>query len=135
MRKNKGAFDNMQQKRNRVVLLVGDVQGINRQLIQFLESIGNKVIISKDGMDALDKLRSVAVDLIITRLILPTMDCLEFIMNLKDLGVDSPLVIVTEHENEISANLFLINASAFCYTQRKNALSIATYALLKKTSK
>jgi len=67
----------MQQKRNRVVLLVGDVQGINRQLIQFLESIGNKVIISKDGMDALDKLRSVAVDLIITRLILPTMDCLD----------------------------------------------------------
>jgi len=124
----------MRQKRDRIVLLVGDVQGINSQLIQLLESNGNKVIISNDGMDALDKLRSIAVDLIITRLILPTMDCLEFIMNLKDVGVDSPLVIITENENEISANLFLINASAFCYTQRKKGLSIATYALLKKQS-
>ena len=122
----------MRQKGERVVLLVGDVQGINRQLIPLLESNGNKVIITKDGMDALDKLRAISVDLIITRLILPTMDCLEFIMNLNDLGVDSPLVIITENENEISANLFLINASAFCYTQRKKGLSIATYALLKK---
>jgi len=125
----------MRQKRDRVVLLVGDVPGINRQLIALLESNGNKVIISKDGMDALDKLRSISVDLIITRLILPTMDCLEFIMNLKDLGIDSPLVIITANENEISANLFLINASAFCYMQRKKGLSIVTYALLKKTSK
>lgn len=135
MRKNKGAPIHLLQKRNRVVLLVGDVQGVNKQLIQLLESNGSKVILSKDGMDALDKLRSITVDLIITRLVLPTMDCLEFIMNLKDLGVDSPLVITTENENEISANLFLINASAFCYTQRKKGLSISTYALLKKTGK
>ncbi len=125
----------MRQKGGRVVLLVGDVQGINRELITILESNGNRVIIAKDGMDALDKLRAISVDLIITRLLLPTMDCLEFIMNLKDLGIDSPLVIITENENEISANLFLINASAFCYMQRKQGLSIATYALLKKTSK
>lgn len=125
----------MRQKGERVVLLVGDVQGINRQLMPLLESNGNKVIIAKDGMDALDRLRSISVDLIITRLVLPTMDCLEFIMNLKDLGIDSPLVIITENENEISANLFLINASAFCYLQRNKGLSVATYALLKKTTK
>lgn len=119
MRKNKGKRVHFLHKRNKVVLLVGEVQGLNKRLMQMLESNGITVIISADGADALHKLRSITVDLIITRLVLPTMDCLEFIMNLKDLGIDSPLVITTENENEISTNLFLINASAFCYTQRK----------------
>ena len=83
-----------------IILLVSDSKKINNPLIKQLLPNGYKVIVANDAFDAFKKLRSLKIDLILTRLRLPTMDCLELIMNLKDLNIDSPVIIIEENDNE-----------------------------------
>jgi CheY-like chemotaxis protein len=74
------------------ILLVG--KKITNALPKRLLSYKYKIIEAEDGFEALETLRTHTVDLIISRLDLPKMDCLELMMNLRDLNINSPLVIL-----------------------------------------
>lgn len=81
-----------------IILLVSNFKKSNNTLIRKLLPNGYKVVVANDGFDALQKLRSMKVDIIITRLILPKMDCLELMMNLRDFNIECPVVIIEEKD-------------------------------------
>jgi CheY-like chemotaxis protein len=80
------------------ILLVGEK--IANSLTKRFLSYGYKIIAVKDGFEALETVRTKPVNLIISGLDLPQMDCLELIMNLRDLNIHSPLVILEDTSRE-----------------------------------
>jgi|GEM_PF-1279198 len=116
-----------------IILLVSDSKKINNPLMKHLIPNGYKVIVAHDGFDAFKKLRSVKVDLIITRLKLQTMDCLELIMNLKDLNVDSPVIILEENDNEKGDKvLSIVDVCAYCCSPRVRVKMIEAINLITR---
>jgi two-component system, chemotaxis family, chemotaxis protein CheY len=69
---------------NKTILSVDDSASI-RQLITFtLSNAGYAVIEAVDGKDALDKIKTSPVDMVITDLNMPNMNGLELIQSLRD---------------------------------------------------
>jgi CheY-like chemotaxis protein len=96
------------------ILLVGEK--IPNTLTKRLLSYRYKIIEVEDGFEALETLRRHTVDLIISTLDLPKMDCLELMMNLRDLNINSPLVIL---ENTIGeekdTSITVTDIWGYCY--------------------
>ena len=78
-----------------------------RQMVQFtLEAAGYDVLTAVDGKDALDRLKSTTVDLVITDLNMPNMTGLELIKQLRSMPSYKfvPIVMLTtESEDGIKA--------------------------------
>jgi YesN/AraC family two-component response regulator len=70
----------------KTLLVVDDEEGIRSALLILLEDYGYYVITAEDGREALDKLNHVKVDLVITDILMPEMDGLELIANLRKLN-------------------------------------------------
>ena len=116
-----------------IILLISDSKKINNPLIKQLLPNGYKVIVAHDAFDAFKKLRSLKIDLIITRLKFPTMDCLELIMNLKDLNIDSPVIIIEENDKEqMDKSFSIVDVCAYCYSPRIRAKMIETINLITR---
>jgi CheY-like chemotaxis protein len=96
------------------ILLVGEK--FTHSLTKRFLSYRYKIIAVEDGFEALETLRRHRVDLIISRLDLPKMDCLELMMNLRDLNINSPLVIL---ENTIKekkdTSITVTDIWGYCY--------------------
>ena len=76
------------------ILIVED-EIITLQRIQhFLERWGHHVFTAKNGLDALEKFLSSKVDLIITDWMMPEMDGLEFVRNIKGQSGDNPYAYI-----------------------------------------
>ena len=98
-----------------IILLVSGSRKSNNSIMKQLLPNGYKVIVANDGFDALKKLRSTKVDLIITRLKLPKMDCLELMMNLRDLNIECPIIIIEEEDvREGNESLSIVDVCAYC---------------------
>ncbi len=61
------------------ILAVDDTRSLLGLLVECLESGGHEVVTARDGVEALDKLREHAPDLVITDLNMPRMNGIEFI--------------------------------------------------------
>ena len=97
-----------------IILLVSNFKKTNNTLIRKLLPNGYKVIVANDGFDALKKLRSMKVDIIITRLKLPKMDCLELMMNLRDLHIECPIIIIDEKDTgSTKESLSIVDVCAY----------------------
>ena len=98
MKKN---MPNEQQKGT--ILIVNNKKEFHASLKKQLLPLGYKVLLSDNAHDALDAIRILKLDLIITPLHMKNMDGLEFILNLKDLNIQCPVLIATEklHEKDI----------------------------------
>ena len=100
-----------------VILLVSNSKKINNPLINQLSQYRYKVILANDGFDALEKLRSMKIDLIITRLNLKGMDCLELLMHLRDFNIDSPVIILKENnKKEEEGSISILDVIGYCCT-------------------
>ncbi len=66
------------------ILIVDDSISIRQVLNLTLKGSGYQVTEAIDGVDALEKLKSIKCDLIITDLNMPNMDGITFIRNVKD---------------------------------------------------
>jgi two-component system chemotaxis response regulator CheY len=88
----------------RKVLIVDDSM-VMRQMVAFtLEGAGFEVVAAQDGQDALDKLGSHTVDLIMTDLNMPVMDGITFIGNARTLPGSKYipiLMLTTESQPEM----------------------------------
>jgi CheY-like chemotaxis protein len=73
------------------ILLIDDDDGFRRMLRRTLERAGHSVTEAGDGAQALHALRDITVDLVITDLIMPEMEGIETIRELRqshpDLGI------------------------------------------------
>ena len=65
------------------ILVVDDEPGIRELLCMMLESAGNTVYSAKDGNDASQVMASTPVDVVITDLLMPECDGLEFITEIR----------------------------------------------------
>ena len=87
------------------VILVADDSSTVRKFLSFCLKMNNfTVIMAEDGMDALEKMSQIHVDLAIVDLNMPNMDGFELIENIRssDDYRDLPVVILSSERGEIS---------------------------------
>jgi two-component system, chemotaxis family, chemotaxis protein CheY len=103
---------------DQVILVVDDSASVRKFVSIALEMQGFRVVTACDGMEALEKLPSGAVNLVITDLNMPNMDGFEFVKTLRETPVyqELPVVILTslsddgsrQRGKELGANSFLV---------------------------
>jgi CheY-like chemotaxis protein len=82
---------------HKVVLLVDDDERNTYALSNYLESIDMKILEAKDGKEALHKLQTMTVDIMLLDMMMPVMDGFETLVALKSDPVLSsiPVIAVT----------------------------------------
>ena len=131
---NKNINTYSRKDRKRTVLLVG--KKITTVLTKKLLSNKYEIIVVEDGFEALETLKTNNVDLIISRLDLPKMDCLELMMNLKDLNIKSPLVILENASGEKeNTSISATDIWGYCYSPAVKATMVEALNCIKEDSK
>jgi DNA-binding response OmpR family regulator len=77
------------------ILLVEDEELLRAGVQELLELQGYKVISAPDGRQALAHLENTVFDLIITDLVMPTMDGVDFVQQLRKTSPDVPVIVVS----------------------------------------
>ena len=80
------------------IMVVEDDTNTRRLMETVLKQHGYQPILACDGMEALEKMESRHVDLIVLDLMMPRMDGYEFTRTLRDSGSDIPILMVTAKE-------------------------------------
>jgi excisionase family DNA binding protein len=96
------------------VLVVDDEQAVCDLLAKNLAVADYVVDTVNDGGSAIDRLRAVDYDLLITDLKMPGMDGLTVIREARRLAPDLPIVVITAHSTEASA-IEALNLGTFAY--------------------
>lgn len=83
-------------------IMVAEDDAATRRLMQaVLSRAGYHVIPAVDGLDALEKLDSHHVDLIVLDIMMPKMDGIEFTKTLREGGAELPILMVTAKESPL----------------------------------
>jgi CheY-like chemotaxis protein len=77
------------------ILLVEDEELLRAGVQEVLEIQGYKVITAPDGQQALACLGAETIDLIITDLVMPKMDGVDFVKQLREVKPDLPVIVVS----------------------------------------
>lgn len=77
------------------ILIVEDEPNLAELYRQVLQKAGFQVLVAENGQKALALLAQAHVDLIITDLMMPTMDGFSFTQNLREVGYDLPILVIT----------------------------------------
>ncbi len=77
------------------ILVVDDSLFQRKTICHFLVEAGYEVLEAIDGRDGLEKLRAFTPDCILTDLLMPNMDGIEFITELKAAGEVTPIFVLT----------------------------------------
>jgi Response regulators consisting of a CheY-like receiver domain and a winged-helix DNA-binding domain len=77
------------------ILIVEDEPNLAELYRQVLQKAGFQVLVAENGQKALALLAQAHVDLIITDLMMPTMDGFAFTQNLREVGYDLPILVIT----------------------------------------
>lgn len=77
------------------ILILEDEPNLAELYRQVLQKAGFQVFVAENGQSALDLLAQTHVDLIITDLMMPTMDGFTFTQNLREAGFDLPILVIT----------------------------------------
>ena len=85
------------------VLVVDDDEGVRELLTRTLTLADYEVDVAADGRTAVDRMRIIHYDLLITDLRMPGVDGLGVIREARRLRADLPVIIVTAHSSEASA--------------------------------
>lgn len=77
------------------ILLVEDEELLRAGVQEMLEIQGYKVITAPDGQQALASLAAEAIDLIITDLVMPQLNGIDFVQRLRTQHPDVPVIVVS----------------------------------------
>ncbi len=77
------------------ILIVEDDIELGQLFRRVLEKNGYATINAYDGVDAMDKLETEYVDLIISDVMMPRMDGYEFVRELRDAKIETPVLMIT----------------------------------------
>ena len=77
------------------IILVEDDESLRTTLTEYLEQSGHEVCIAANGRIAWQLLEGQAFDLVITDLVMPDMEGLEFITKLRKAGHNVPIIAMT----------------------------------------
>ena len=92
------------------ILVIDDDEFFREVLAQMLKKEGHKVAVSHDGVHALDLLKRIQPDLIITDILMPNMDGVEFIMELSRQSDNTPLIAMSGGRRSITSEFNLESA-------------------------
>ena len=92
------------------ILVIDDDEFFRDVLEQMLKKEGHKVTVSHDGLHALGLLKRIEPDLIITDILMPNMDGVEFIMQLTKLSNNTPVIAMSGGRRSISSAFNLESA-------------------------
>jgi diguanylate cyclase (GGDEF)-like protein len=88
--------------KNFVVLIVDDNPNILALLTLLISSLGYRTLSAKDGINALELLKSQVCDLIITDIVMPRMDGLELLQHVKEEYPTTGVIIATGYSSKAS---------------------------------
>ncbi len=77
------------------VLVLDDEEEVRRVLVRALRSAGHQAIEAENGRDGLELVKSEPVDLVITDLVMPEVDGLEFIKDLARLRPGTKVIAIS----------------------------------------
>ena len=91
----------MKEKDKKVVLVIDDEEDLRETITYLFTAKGFRVVTACDGLDGLDKLKTISPDLIILDMNMPRMGGLEFFGRLKDEKETSqyPVLVLTARAN------------------------------------
>ena len=92
------------------VLVIDDDEFFREVLMQMLHKEGHQVTVSPDGANALGLLNRIQPDLIITDILMPNMDGVEFIMELSKQSNNTPLIAMSGGRRSITSAFNLESA-------------------------
>ncbi len=86
----------------KTILVVDDSATIRKLLAYILKKKNYIIAEAEDGIDAMEKLSHVQVDLVIVDLNMPNMDGIEFVRNLRDnyYYMDTPIIMLTTTKDD-----------------------------------
>ncbi len=86
----------------KTILIVDDSATIRKLLAYILKRKNYVIAEAEDGIDAMEKLSHVQVDLVIVDLNMPNMDGIEFVRNLRDnyYYMDTPVIMLTTTKDD-----------------------------------
>ncbi|HCV42259.1 MAG TPA: response regulator [Bacteroidetes bacterium] len=118
-----------------VILVVDDSATVRKFVALSLSMQGFQVMTACDGMDALEKLPTGKVDLVITDLNMPNMDGYEFIRTLRESSQYSelPVIILSSLSDKESRDLGL-KAGAHSYLVKPFSIEKVQYEVAKYLS-
>ena len=83
--------------RRKRILIVDDEPNVRLMFRTTLASTGAEIAVAEDGEVALERLEGSPFDLVLLDLKMPGLDGMETLRRLRDIGDDTPVVIVTAH--------------------------------------
>jgi DNA-binding NtrC family response regulator len=106
------------------VLIVDDDPEERQGLSSKVSALGYAVEMASDGEEALDKLRSIVVDVIITDLVMPRMDGVQLLQALLAVGDLTPTIVLTSFGTVDKAVSIVKDYRAFWYMEKPAQLAI-----------
>lgn len=80
------------------ILIAEDNTGLRQLMVIHLKRAGHTVFEAANGIDALEVMDHHHVDLIIADIMMPVMDGYQLIKEIRDVGIDTPVLIVTSKD-------------------------------------
>ncbi len=96
------------------VLVVDDEEMFARNLARTLEAEGYDVAVAPGGREALERIRSGSVDVMILDMLMPDLDGLEVLRRAREVSPLTEVVVLTGH-GSVSAGLEAMRLGAFDY--------------------
>ncbi|MDD5194911.1 MAG: response regulator [Candidatus Omnitrophica bacterium] len=84
------------------ILLVDDEQDFLKIMSLHMEGMGYDVIAASSGKEALEIVRAKGVDIIILDYIMPNMDGISTLSQIRKLGIEAPVIMFTAYPDERS---------------------------------
>jgi hypothetical protein len=85
------------------ILIVEDEDLLREGVQEFLEMHDYTVVGAGDGLEALQWLEETPIDLVITDLVMPKMDGVDFVARLRTTHPDLPVIVVSGSSNAVIA--------------------------------
>jgi two-component system response regulator (stage 0 sporulation protein F) len=99
------------------VLVVDDQPRVRYLLDILLREAGHIVSMAKNGMEAIEKAKTINPDLILMDVRMPLMGGLEALEHINALGSKAKVVIMTAYESEETINRAMEAGALFCITK------------------
>jgi DNA-binding response OmpR family regulator len=80
---------------NRRVLLIEDDAGVRATISSMLRRAGYEVVEAVNGYDGMDALRTEAVDLVLTDVVMPEQEGIETIRQIREITSDLPIIAMS----------------------------------------
>lgn len=92
------------------ILLADDEDLLREGVREILETSGYTVIEARDGQEALAQFQASKVDLVITDVVMPNMDGVDFVTQLREHNADLPVLTISGGSRVVSARFGLDSA-------------------------